>query len=196
MRSLLSTLSRSSAEHDVIKKNLINIDTCFGILSDGSRWKESYDYERIRAGFVRALLLRNRDAVTEQPPAGLASDKWYAVDSHVMNAADSRAAVVNEIGFCLARQHWPHVRAIVLAVDPRVEQLEQMPKSANARETAVVDREIDRIIPSIAKCVPQGTKIVMRRLQLRFLLEETTLHAIGMANAASGGDPGPASRAN
>jgi hypothetical protein len=185
--ALLKTLPGSISERAVLKRNGVGIDTCFGINSDGSRWQSNYEYDRMRAGLVRALLLSHRDSLNQLPPAGLANTNWYAANNTVYGPDDATALRANEIGFCIARQNWQGVLAILFAVDPKMERRhDDLPKSADDRESRIVNDELQKIIPSIAKCVPQGTSLVVNRFQLRSLLEETAFHAVGFEIFANG----------
>lgn len=178
--SWLKTLPGSAEERDVLKRNQVHIDTCFGInMGDGwSRWQKSYNYERMRAGVVRALLQSRRDMLAKEPQTDLAATEWYATESSVPATINRRAILVNEIGFCLARKNWEGVRAIVLAVNPKMERRYDLPKSVEERELRIVNAELDKMISLIASCVPEGSKLTLNRLSLRSLLEETAFHAL------------------
>ena len=175
----LRTLPGSAEEREVLKRNQIGIDTCFGINSDGSRWKKSYNFGRMRAGVVRALLQSRREVLTKVPPTDLVATEWYATDNSVPATTNRSAILANEIGVCLARKNWEGVRAIVLAVDSKMERRYDLPQSAEKRELRLVNAELDKMISLVPSCVPEGSKLTLNRISLRSLLEETAFHALG-----------------
>lgn len=176
---LLATLAGSNGERAVLERSRIEIDSCFGINSDGSRFRSSYDFGRMRAGIVRALLLSRRDLLTVQAPPRLANHTWYMSGQPGEVLPEPELVLANDIGFCLARKNWGGVRAIVLATDPKFEGRDPLPKGVREHEARAVEGELKRMVSLLPSCVPAGLKIRLSRVRLRSLLEETALHAVG-----------------
>lgn len=177
IREWLKTLPGTEEEKILLKRNQNNIDTCFGINSDGSRYFQSYDYEGIRAAIVRFLLQSKRDNLPQQAPPGLANVNWYSSISNVSDQGNAAAVLANDMGFCVARTNWEAVRSIIYAVDAKMERRILVPKSVEDRELRLVNAELSRIIPSISACLPAGIKFVVDRVKLRRVLEEAAFHA-------------------
>ena len=182
----LKMLPGTDQEQSLLKQNQDSIDSCFGINSDGSRYFATYDYEGIRAGIIRNLLQSYRDDLTQQPPVGLSNSKWFS-NSDVSVPTSAAAALANEMAFCITRTNWGAVRAIVFAVDAKLERRAYLPKSVEERELRAVNAAIDRIIPSVSACLPVGIKLTLDRRKLRRLLEETAFHAINRYSLPSAG---------
>ena len=174
----LKTLPGTEEERALLKRNQINIDSCFGINSDGSRYFSSYDYEGIRAGVIRHLIQPRRDKLPQQPPDGLSNSKWFSIGD-VSVPSNAPAALANEMAFCIARKNWEAVRAIVFAVDAKFERRTYLPKGAKERELRAVNAEIDLIVPSVSGCLSVGIKLTLDRRKLRRLLEEAAFQAMG-----------------
>lgn len=176
VREWLETLPGSSDEIAVIKRGQIGIDQCFGINSDGSRFFSSYDHVRIRAGLVRAILQTQRDKIPEQAPSeSTASNRHFNNDQ-----LPNRALVAHQVSICLVKKNWSSARNMILAVDPKAEMRENFSRKAAEREVAAVDLELAKVIATLPSCVPERIKFTLARSELRNLVEEASLHAIGM----------------
>ena len=176
IREWLETLPGSSEEIAVIKRGQIGIDRCFGINSDGSRFFPSYDYARIRAGLVRAILQTQRDKIPEQAPSeSTVSNRHFNSDQ-----MPNRALLAHQVSVCLVKKNWTPVRDMILAVDPKAEMRENFSRKSAEREVAAVDLELAKVIATLPNCVPERIKLTLARSELRNLVEEATLHAIGM----------------
>jgi hypothetical protein len=177
----LRTLPGSAEEERLVRSAEPRFPACFGELYglNGSVWLSDYDRAGMRRGLVRALLQARRDDLPAEPPAA-AAQPWY--DPRRDAARSAGAAVAADLGACLARKHWQSVVAIVRAVDPKTEHsmlwLSPKAKATLKREAAAADSELSKIVPSIAGCVPAGTRLRLDRASLRSLLEEAAYHMI------------------
>jgi hypothetical protein len=148
----------------------------------------------MRSALVRALLqARRRDLPADAPPAGL---PWYpAAPGSLEGGAAASAILASDLGLCLARRHWRNVVAIVEAVDAKTESFNfgYAPEETEAskRESALVESELAKIIPSIAGCFPAGAKLRIDRRRLRSLLEEAAYH---MTNGPAASGPASGDR--
>jgi hypothetical protein len=181
----LRTLPGSVEENRLVAAAEPGFSACFpmnyGVL--GSAWLPRYDNAGIRSALVRALLQARRGALPALPAPGTGAP-WYSA----MSGEGSATVVAAQLGACLARKHWREVLAIVRAVDPAAEALyyptSRKSIAARRRESALVDAELSKVIPSIQGCVPAGATLRINRLALRRLLEEAAWHMI------EGGSPG------
>ncbi|MEO7177336.1 MAG: hypothetical protein ABIW83_00690, partial [Allosphingosinicella sp.] len=161
---------------------------------NGAVWLPRYDTPGMRSALVRALLQARRDDLPALPAPG-ADDPWYAgMPGSPAPGEETAAIVAADLGACLARKHWPEVLAIVRAVDPAAEKLyyptSRKSIAARRRESAIVDPELSKVIPSIPACVPAGAKLRMNRLRLRTLLEEAA-YQMTEGNRSSAAGVGP-----
>jgi hypothetical protein len=176
VRAWLMTSPRSSDEIAVIKRGSVRVDRCFGINSDGSRFVSSYDYTRMRAGIVRAALQTQRNKIPEQVPLEIKASYWHLSDG----ASSSEALLAHQVSVCLVRKNWTSIRNMILAVDPKFEMSDNYSNKIARREVAAVDIELSKVITGLPDCVPERAKLALARVELRNLLEEAALHAIGM----------------
>ncbi len=68
---------------------------------------------------------------------------------------------------------------MILAVDPKVEMRDNYSDKVARREVAAVDVELSKVIAAMPDCVRNSSKITFSRVELRNLLEEAALRAIG-----------------
>jgi hypothetical protein len=181
--SWLRTLPGSPEEARIVRRAEPRLPACFDPFVHTSRadWVPEYNVVSIRAGLVRALLQARRRGLPADPPAGT-RPPWYSIPSDGRDArAAALAIVASDLGLCLARKHWRSVVAIVDTVDPETENLffssaSPKAKAAREREAALVERELAKVIPSIAGCFPAGATLTIDRRRLRSLLEEAAYH--------------------
>lgn len=188
----LRTLPGSLEEDRLVSRAEPRFPACFGQVFgfNGTVWMAKYDKPGMRAALVRALLQARRGDLPRDPPPG-ADAPYYSGAAGAGEVGENAAAIVAaDMASCLARKHWRNVVAIIDAVDPRAETFwseSRKARLARKREAAAVDSELRKILPSIAGCVPAGTKLRMDRPRLRSLLEEAAWHLVNGDRPVSAG---------
>ncbi|MBE7204749.1 MAG: hypothetical protein INR70_44090 [Parafilimonas terrae] len=106
--------------------------------------------------------------------------RWYGEPDPSKDPSVGPAMVAANLGQCLTVSRWPDALALVAAVDPAIEKMDQMvatrAENAHRREAVAVDAALSRLVPGVAACVPAGVRLRMDRVRLRSVVEEAVYH--------------------
>ena len=162
----LNTLPASAEERQLVGNNETLLTRCLRSTTAGMlSWAAEFDYPSIRSRLVQYIVKNGIVVLPEEPPPGLTRPNWFIASGR--SSLPPESVIANDLGFCLAKTSWPHVRQAVQA----------QPGSATEVE------HLRALVPLVGGCIPPGAKLRMDLPRLRAVLDETAYHAAGGATA-------------